>query len=91
MVSGSDEVLIRMLNKYFLPTLSKECPSAFTDLLENMAREFSSQRELTALQAFVLCLSIARKNGLLHEDRIWPLLRLSNDSNYCSCESRTTY
>ena len=70
MVSGSDDVVVRMLQKYFLPTLSKECPSAFSDLLESMAKDVDARGQMTGLQAFVICLSIARKNGLLDDDRI---------------------
>jgi hypothetical protein len=67
-ISTSDEAHIRLLNKYFLPTLSKECPYAFTDLLQSMANDILDKKQTTGLQAFMLCLNIAKRNNLLSED-----------------------
>ena len=68
-ISESEENHIRLLNKYFLPTLSKECPHAFTDLLQSMATDILEKKHTSGLQAFMLCLNIARREKLLPDDR----------------------
>ena len=69
-VARAKENHIRLLNKYFLPTLSKECPHAFTDLLQSMADDVIRKKQADGLQALILCLNIARKEKLLPDDRI---------------------
>lgn len=69
MIAGSDEGHIRVVNKYFLPILSKECPTAFVDLLQNMANDIFAKKETSELQIFMLCLNIARRSKLLPDDR----------------------
>ena len=69
-ISRSEESHIRLLNKYFLPTLSKECPHAFNDLLQSMANDILEKKQTSGLQAFMLCLNIARREKLLPDDGI---------------------
>ena len=69
-INESNEYHIRLLNKYFLPFLSKECPHAFTDLIQRMASEIFETKQTTGLQALILCFNIARREKLLPDDRI---------------------
>jgi hypothetical protein len=78
-INESDEYHIRLLNKYFLPFLSKECPRAFTDLIQSMANEIIETKRTTGLQALMLCFNIARREKLLPDDR--PSPRSYNQSN----------
>jgi hypothetical protein len=71
-ICTSDEAHIRLLNKYFLPTLSKECPDAFTDLLQSMTNDILTKEQTSGLQALMVCCNIAQRNNLLPEDRISP-------------------
>ena len=75
-ISGSEEAHIRLLNKYFLPTLSKECPHAFTDLLQSMANDILEKKQTSGLQALMLCLNIARREKLLPDDRTSILIKV---------------
>src|SRR5579871_5441672 len=69
MIAGSDEGHIRVVNKYFLPVLSRECPTAFIDLLQSMANDILEKKQTSELQVFMLCLNIARRSKLLPDDR----------------------
>ena len=69
MIGNSNEAHIRLLNKYFLPTLSKECPNAFTDLLQSMARDITEKKQTVGLQALMVCFNIGRRNNVLPDDR----------------------
>jgi len=64
---------VSLLNKYFLPLLSKESPSVFTDVWQQMANNVISKRDEKALPSLLTCLSIANMNGVCATDRILPV------------------
>jgi hypothetical protein len=75
-ITSSNEAHIRLLNKYFLPNLSKNCPQAFTDLLKGMGKDVIETQQTENLQALMVCLNITCRNNILPGDRI-PLAVLT--------------